>query len=320
MIKPRQYGIILVSAVAPLGVMLVLASNGHANPYIEGYGYNGTKIYHADTSWYLTKFVKSCTSCQPLYDLLSVLTEAGSTSSSGTGGESGVFYQTVSQWEASDQHIYANDQVFIPAYKSTNSWNDYKILCPSCDQAHLNRITGNPVWINSHTQVNFTHTYIFKNGTHVHVSSIYSPKPPYDISTYFLIGQCTGSTQCGVSVGSNTVGFDQFAAETDTSQTGGFDIQQSLLQFNDKYDYGISTQIDLGNMNANLVQENAAINGWFTDQYGNFQLEYPGDTYFNNLEGYGHHQVSTISPGGVWWNTTSCTGNYCQNSFTPLWP
>jgi hypothetical protein len=314
----KLYDIIFVLMIfVAIGIMITLASKAYANPYITGYGFNGTKIYHANTSWFLTQFKKPGTS-NPNQPVLSVLTEEGSNSSSGSHGVTGAFYQTVSYWNNTDQHIWVADQVWVPPVKpNIYIWKHEINACLQCTQGNLNRISGNPVWSTDQSKVTFIHTYIFNNGTAFSIpSGTYTKNMAQDSSKYFLVGQCSGSG-CYLNMGSHTIEFFQFAVESDPTSTNNFDVKQYLIQFNDGYDYSPNNkQISLASMNATLLQQTDAFVGWYTNSSGTF-TEYPGDTNYNGVWGYAKDTRGGLVAGAVWWNYTSCSP--CQSSFTSLW-
>src|SRR5947208_2876170 len=102
-------GIVGGITMAMLLSTITQASALNSQPYLGAYGVDGTKVYHADKTFVSTRFLTQTGS--PSQDVLSVLSAAGSTSASGTSGETGFMYQAVSHWDTNGD-IWTDNQVW----------------------------------------------------------------------------------------------------------------------------------------------------------------------------------------------------------------
>ncbi|MFY3740779.1 MAG: hypothetical protein HMLIMOIP_001223 [Candidatus Nitrosomirales archaeon] len=304
---------IVVTSFAILLPISGLISVAYADqPYIGGYGYFGTTIYHIDKGQFNNYFFSK--NGNPGQDLLSVLSLAGSTGTSGTGGVNGFVYQVVNQWDT-DGSMYNPDQVWGPNSAFT-SWGQIQqfLNIEICKKVDLNHITGNAYFNSDKSRVLFGHTCYKNDSTSVTATNSYLKKF-YESTTYFLFGECKGSS-CYSGNGLDEK-FFQFAAEA-PDQTGNFQLKQNSMFFVDSYDFSPPQTKLLSGYNARLYQGASDIT-WWTNYQGIKISVYVGGITFNNVYPQALLTDGSQSAGTVQWDARTCSPNPCKPQETSLW-
>lgn len=303
-----------LSAIAFAAILSIAGTANAAfalQPYIAGYGKDGTNIANANSAYVMQYFTDEDGNNQINQDLLSVLSLAGS--SGGTSGVSGFSYQAVVRWDING-YIYSDDQVWGPnqggtAHGQQDELNEVQLV----PKSQLSRITSYPLWNSGKTQVNFHHTIYKTDGTSF-ANNNWHTKDSWDTSTYFLFGECQGSACYSGNPSSVPYRFFQFGIEGET-EANNFKVKQTGLR------YVVGTSVTyLSSKDAYLVYgDSGSQNTWWTDNTG-FKNPYEvGGTYYSDAYPKAQLTDGSYGAGTVEWDYTDCPGTRCVATPQQLW-